>query len=63
MKINPGVATLLSLAFIIEATITLGIMAYAQDVYTIPSINPQVAALLLSGIGFILAMYILYKLQ
>ena len=63
MKINSGLATLLSFAFIIEATITLGIIAYAQDIYTMPSINPQISALLIAGVGFVLAMYILYKLQ
>jgi hypothetical protein len=61
LRLNLGTASLLSLIFIIEAAAMAGIIAGAIGLVQIPVVDPKVAAIIVAGVGSVLAFFILYK--
>ena len=64
MRLGLGTAALLSLLFILEAGAMAGIVAGAVGLVQLPAIplvDPNVAAILVVGVGLVLGFGILYK--
>ncbi len=61
MRFSLGAAALLSLFFIVEAAAIAGIAAGAIGLIEIPAVDPQVAAIIVVGIGLLMGFGFVYK--
>jgi len=61
LRLNLGTASLLSFLFIVEAAAMSGIVAGAFGLVQIPMVDPNVAAIIVAGVGIVSAFFILDK--
>jgi hypothetical protein len=61
MKLNIWVAAVLSLGLIVMATVIFTIAADARGLGALPKIDPNVASLLMAGLGLIFSVLLLYR--
>ncbi len=61
MRLDVRTAAIGSLLFILIASVAAGTTAGAWNIVTLPTINPMLVALVVSGLGLLAALVVMYK--